>query len=188
MTTPGQPFPPVGPLQAVVEEIERYAASAGWDNPPRLFALVDTASLLAAEPDLAGRLGIDGRNLTPGALTPVEQESIADEPLDEVLGRIAWPATVTGCALVHEALVLPPAVEDQMPDDVDPAQWAAEHPERREIRMAVAVLRDGATASALRLRPEDGDSDPDGGEVAFGRDLAPNLAAALLSTLDSQDD
>ena len=37
-------------LATAVLEIERHAAEAGWDQPARLFALVETARLVAREP------------------------------------------------------------------------------------------------------------------------------------------
>ena len=40
-------------LRAAVVEAERHVAGFGWDQPPRLFALVRTLDLLAREPGLA---------------------------------------------------------------------------------------------------------------------------------------
>ena len=42
-------------------------------------------------------------------------EELPDEALEEVLGTIAWPGTVVGCALALERIVLPPSAEDGMP-------------------------------------------------------------------------
>jgi hypothetical protein len=82
---------------------------------------------------------------------------------------------------VHEVLVLPPDAEQEAPVGADPVAWASGHADRREVRMTVAVLRDGARAAALKVRPTGaGDDQP---KAAFGEDLAPNLAAALLATL-----
>jgi hypothetical protein len=181
--TPADPgaAPGAHPLRAVVVELERHADAGGWDQSPALYALVDTAELLDAEPSLVGQLGVDPESVTAGSITPVEQEPLGDLPLDEALGRIAWPERVLGCALVHEAVALPPGVEEERPDDADPAGWAAEHPRRREIRMVAGVLRDGSSACVLRLRPAAEGAEP---EVAYGDDLAPNLVAALLATLE----
>ncbi len=167
-------------LKAVVAELELHADAGGWDRPPTLYALVDTAELVAAEPTLGAQLGLTPDTVTPGTLTPIEQESLGDRPLDEALARIAWPESVLGCALVHEVLVLPPGAESERPAEADPVTWAAGHTEKREVRMTVAVLRDGARAAALRVRPTSPD---DRAEAAFGEDLAPNLAEALLATL-----
>jgi hypothetical protein len=172
-----------GRIAAVVAEIEQHAESLGWDRPPALFALVPTAELVRAEPALAASLGLAGSTPDPADLTPIEQEALADEPLDEALAKIEWPDVVAGCALVNEVLVLPPSA-GQAPadtDDTDAVRWASDHPERREVRMVVAVLRDGSRASMLRIRPTAVDADE---HLVTGPDLAPNLAAALLATLE----
>ncbi|RSS05152.1 hypothetical protein EF917_10625 [Streptomyces sp. WAC00469] len=170
------------PLTRAVLEIDEYASTLGWDQPARLFALVDTAQLRAQEPGLADRLGLDDEQHTSG-LTPIEQDEIpADRPLDEFLATIAWPDAVTGCALTVERLMLPPSAEAEVPQDLDEAEltrWVAEHPERQEVRMTVAVLRDGARESALRLREKDSPT-----EVLTGSDLVPNLAEALAATFE----
>ncbi|MEV0477892.1 PPA1309 family protein, partial [Streptomyces prunicolor] len=99
------------PLTRAVLEIDEYAAGLGWDQPARLFALVDTARLRAQEPGLAAQLGLQEESATVG-LTPIEQEEIpAGKPLDEFLGTIAWPDAVAGCALTVERLMLPPSAE-----------------------------------------------------------------------------
>src|ERR1700761_9429437 len=90
------------PLTRAVLEIDEYAAGLGWDQPARLFALVDTTRLRAQEPLLAAQLGLEEESGNTG-LTPVEQDEIpADRPLDEFLGTIAWPDAVAGCALTVE--------------------------------------------------------------------------------------
>jgi hypothetical protein len=168
------------PLTRAVLEIDEYASGLGWDQPARLFALVDTARLRTQEPALAAQLGLEDEQETTG-LTPIEQDEIpADRPLDEFLGTIAWPDAVTGCALTVERLMLPPAAEEQIPQGLDEAklaEWVAGHPERQEVRMTVAVLRDGARESALRLREKDSPT-----EVLTGADLVPGLAEALAAT------
>jgi hypothetical protein len=171
------------PLTRAVLEIDEYASGLGWDQPARLFALVDTARLRAQEPSLAAQLGLDDAAETTVGLTPIEQEEIAaDRPLDEFLGTIAWPDAVAGCALTVERLMLPPSAEATVPEDLDGArlnQWVAEHPDRQEVRMTVAVLRDGTRESALRLREKDAPS-----EVLTGADLVPGLAEALGATFE----
>ncbi|CAL9444461.1 PPA1309 family protein [Streptomyces pilosus] len=168
------------PLTRAVLEIDEYASGLGWDQPARLFALVDTARLRAEQPSLAGRLGLDGEQATT-AYTPIEQDKIpAGKPLDEFLGTIAWPEAVAGCALTVERLMLPPSAEAQVPKNLGEAaltKWVAEHPERQEVRMTVAVLRDGARESAVRLREKDSPT-----EVLTGSDLVPGLAEALAAT------
>ena len=168
-------------------ELEQHVAREGWDQGPRLFALVDTAELIKAEPRLAAALApetveFDGAIGPLRAYTSIEQENFpGGNPLDEALAGIAWPETVDGVALVVERVMLPPTAESGMPDvdeGVDLDDWAASHPERREVRIAVGVLRDGSRDCALRLRTRDADDD-----VLSGPDLVPNLADALEHTL-----
>jgi hypothetical protein len=189
MTSDGAPVtdPAAEPLRAVVTEVERHVAEGGWDRPPVLYALADTAEFLRAEPALAGQLGLGTTDVPAGALTPIEQEPFAEEDLEEALAKISWPESVSGCALVYEAVVLPPSAEADRPEDVDPAEWAAAHPARREVRMAVGVLRDGSSEGMMRIRPlpEDEDADePTAGDVISASDLAPGVADALRSTLE----
>ncbi|WP_329434084.1 PPA1309 family protein [Streptomyces sp. NBC_01280] len=168
------------PLTRAVLEIDEYASGLGWDQPARLFALVDTARLRAQEPGLAAQLGLDGEQ-EAAAFTPIEQDEVpADKPLDEFLGTIAWPDPVVGCALTVERLMLPPSAEASVPEglgEAELARWVAKHPGRQEVRMTVAVLRDGARESALRLREKDTPT-----EVLTGSDLVPGLAEALAAT------
>jgi hypothetical protein len=166
-------------LQDTLVEIERHVAGAGWDQPPQLFALARTSDLVETEPEFAAALGLAG-DLPTGALTPVEQDPLPGGPLDESLAKIGWPDEVAGCALVQEVVVLPPDVEAALPQHAGVLDWVAEHPERREARLAVAVLRDGSRACAVRLRAAGADEDA----LLVGEDLVPNLAEALLATLD----
>ena len=165
-----------GGLTGLLLEVEAHVAEAGWDQPPQLFALVETAELLRAEPQLAETLGLV--EALPGALTPIAQDPLPEGPLDEALARVSFGPQVLGVVLAHEVLVLPPAAEAALGDAPDP-QAAAAHPDRREVRMAVAVVRDGSRACLLRLRGSDGEDD----QRVGGEDLAPALAEALLATL-----
>ncbi|ALC20976.1 PPA1309 family protein [Streptomyces pristinaespiralis] len=172
------------PLTRAVLEIDEYASGLGWDQPARLFALVDTLQLRSQEPGLARQLGLDAADDAAAPLTPVEQDEIpAGTPLDEFLGTIAWPDAVAGCALTVERLMLPPSAEASVPvglDDAALTRWVAEHPDRQEVRMTVAVLRDGSRESALRLREKDSPN-----EVLTGAGLVPGLAEALAATFES---
>jgi hypothetical protein len=167
-------------ITRAVLEIDEYAAGLGWDQPARLFALVDTVALLRTEPGLARQLGLEP-GATGNEFTPIEQDEVPEgTPLDRFLGTIAWPEAVAGCALVVERLILPPTAEAKVPEDVSEQElsaWVAEHPERQEVRMTVAVLRDGTRETALRLRAKDSAR-----EVLTGPTLVPGLAEALLST------
>lgn len=170
------------PLTRAVLEIDDYASGLGWDQPARLFALVDTERLRSQEPALSEQLGLEDGSET-GALTPVEQDEIpAGAPLDEFLATIAWPDVVAGCALAVERLMLPPSAEASMPRDLDDealAAWVAQHPERQEVRLTVGVLRDGTRESAIRLREKDSAR-----EVLTGSELVPGLAEALRATFE----
>jgi len=167
------------PLSIAALETERHVAAAGWDQPPRLFALVRTAALLEREPGLGARLG--PADLAPEALTAVEQEGLhRSSNLESVLGRIAWPPQVDGCAFAVERVVVPPEAERDLPADPDAAVDAlAAHPDRRDVRLLVAVLRDGGAICLLRQRAHDADD-----AVATGPDLAPGLVAALRTTFE----
>ncbi|AEW96425.1 MULTISPECIES: PPA1309 family protein [Streptomycetaceae] len=172
------------PLTRAVLEIDEYAAELGWDQPARLFALVDTERLRAEQPELSEQLGL-AEGERAAALTPVEQDEIpTGAPLDEFLATIAWPDVVVGCALTVERLMLPPSAEAQIPEGLDDAalaSWVAGHPERQEVRMTVGVLRDGTRESAIRLREKDSPK-----EVLTGSDLVPGLAEALTATFEEE--
>ena len=166
-----------------VRELEQHVAAGGWDGPVRLFALVRTADALARDRGLAARLPADvvaAAQADGEHITIVEQENLPQaSSLEELLGSVSWPPTVDGAALVTERVVVPPEVEAQLPDDPDEAvTWLAQHPARREVRLAAAILRDGTGGCAVRARDHDRYSD-----VAVGPDLVPGLLAALAGTL-----
>ena len=160
-------------LAGAVVEIERHAAQSGWDQPARLFALVETAQLVAREPHLAASLG-------EVILTPVEQDGLVPgRALEDQLHGITWPETVHGCAAMVERVVLPPAAEAEVPDEPgSAATYAAEHPDRQEVRIVAAATRTGASYCALRLRAHDEDT-----SVVTGEDLVPELVALVRATL-----
>ncbi len=167
----------------VVVELERHVAAAGWDAPVRLFALVRTAGALDRDADLAHRLPADvvqAARADPEHLTAVEQEELPQvTTLEDLLAGISWPDSVDGAAVVIERSVLPPAAEQQVPEDDDEAAtWLQNHPDRRDVRLAAAALRTGAHAVALRARDHDADD-----QVAVGPELAPGLVAAVEATL-----
>ena len=166
------------PLVAVCLDIERHVGASGWDQPARLFALVPTRELLAAEPALADAVG--GAEAAEGALTAVEQDEFhAGGDLVEDLARVAWPDAVAGCALSVERVFLPPSGEADIPDDPDAADaFVVTHPQRRDVRVVVAVTRAGVRHGVARLKesPE---------ELLGGADLVPGLARALARTLEA---
>src|SRR4051794_22429671 len=125
-------------LEDVVHDLERHAATSGWDAPPRLYALVDARELHQSEPELARQLGVPD---TAGGIAALEQPDLPlDQPIEDVLHGIEWPEQVSGCALIIERILLPEGAEDDMPDD-DPLAWAAQHPGREDVRLVVGVLR-----------------------------------------------
>ncbi len=172
-------------LEAIAAEIEAFVGHSGWDLPPTLFALVPTR-LLAADPAAAAVLSPSDPHLAPdetsgAAITPIAQEELPDEPLDQLLAQIGWPEEVVGCALSQEIVMLPPSAESELDDLLisSAGSKVGDHPDRREARLVVAVLRDGSSASILRLRGTAGQGD----DLLSGADLAPNLIAALSDTL-----
>lgn len=163
---------PDSPLRQAALEVEAHVGAQGWDQAPRLFALVPTADLLARQPELADQLSAD-----PDSITPVEQELSGDRELEDLLTEIEWPEAVMGCAAVVERIMLPPEAEDALPEDPDELlAAAAAHPDRREVRLVAAVTRDGATHSAVRARDSDA-------ALLEGPDLVPGLIEHLRSTL-----
>ena len=169
-------------LATAVLEIESHASETGWDQPARLYALVDTAQLLEREPGLAASMGIDAQT---GPLTAVEQDGLApDRSLEDVLATITWPDGVAGCAAVVERLVLPPAADAEIPEDPAAAEeFARDHPDRQEVRIVAGATRAGTTYCALRLRAHD-----DALSVVGGADLVPHLLDLLSATLDDGPD
>lgn len=170
-------------LASAVLEIEAHAASEGWDGPGRIFALVNTARLVAREPAMAAAMGLDASS-EQGSLTAVEQDQVPTSTrIEELLESIAWPPEVDGCAAVVERLVLPPDADDQLPEDPEAAEiFARDHPDRQEVRIVAGVTRSGSTYCALRLRSHDDDQ-----SVVGGAELVPGLLARLGATLDETD-
>ncbi len=169
-------------LRMAVVEVEQHASGSGWDQAARLFALVPTVELAAAEPQLATELGLtDG---TEQLLTPVEQELDAhQQSLEELLGEIMWPESVVGALAVLERVVLPPEAEVAVPSEPAAAiAFAAGHPEREDVRIAVGVLRSGEAHCVLRMRSHDSDD-----ALIHGTDVVPDLVVALRETLVEQD-
>lgn len=164
-------------VRRAVLEIEAHVAEDGWDTPPRLYALVPTGELVRAEPAMAQSLGLDTES-EPDSLTPVAQDDVpAARPFEDTLQQIMWPPGVAGCAAVVERLMLPPDAEEDLPDDAGAlSSYAAEHPDRQEVRIVVGVTREGDVHCALRTRDNSDD-------LLEGPDLVPALSALLEQTL-----
>lgn len=177
MSTPPGSRPVTDPLSIVALETERHVAAAGWDQGARLFALVETAHLLEHEPGFLDTL--QPHDAQPAALTAVEQEDLpSPEHLESMLAQVTWPEAVTGAAVAVERIVVPPEAERGLPEDSDEAlAHLASHPDRKDVRLLVAVLRDGTHTCLLRQRDHDSDD-----RVAQGTDIAPGLVHGLLAT------
>lgn len=164
---------PDSPLRRTALEVEAHVAAEGWDQGPRLFALVPTVDLIAREPALADQLSSD-----PDSITPVEQELDGSRELEDLLTEIEWPETVVGCAAVIERIMLPPEAELGLPDDPEALLIVATtHPDRSEVRLVAAVLRDGQAHSTVRAK------EPAQAELLEGPDLVPGLIEHLRGTL-----
>lgn len=164
------------PLTEAAVDTERHVARLGWDQPPRLFALVRTAELAAREPSLAAQL----ERSDPDGFSAVEQDGMPPSAhLESMLGRLAWPEDVDGVALAVERIVVPPEAERDLPEDPAAAtETLAAHPDRKDVRLLAAVLRSGEAVCLLRQREHDRDD-----AVAIGTDIAPGLVHALRATL-----
>ncbi|MEH3155914.1 MAG: PPA1309 family protein [Gordonia paraffinivorans] len=182
-------------LGIAVREVAEFVDAGGWGQPPVLFALVPTAVVAQAQPDLADTLDESELTLIEQEALPVAPDSGMSE-IEHVLGTTSWPAAVAGCALVQEIIVLPPDAESDLddafgplladPDAADEAarQTAREHPEATDARLIAAALRDGRTLCLLQLKPALGEEDAPI-ELLSHPELAPNLVAAVAATLDN---
>lgn len=158
-------------LGSALRDIVEFVDGGGWGQPPMLFALVPTTTLIQTHPDLLD--ASDDSELSPVAEEPLAAD-ITDDGLIEVLATTSWPPMVAGAALIREIVVLPPGVDPRA---------AQRHPESRAARLVVGALRDGPTLALLHLRPEPGEA-ADGLELRTRTDLAAELRAALAHTLD----
>ncbi|MFT0762598.1 PPA1309 family protein [Scrofimicrobium sp. R131] len=164
-------------LKTVIHEIERGAARLGWDRPPAIYALVPTQELLAA-PDLPADIAEQLRESWTGEaehLSAILQDPLAEDNLEEILPELAWPDQVAGAAVAVERAIIPPEVEDQVPEDPhEAAHFVASHPDHTDVRLTVGVLRSGESWCAIRTRPFDSDD-----QVGSGENLIPGLVELL---------
>ena len=209
LATDSEVFPDEQRIVAALLELEQHVHQEGWDGPPRLFALGRLGELVTAEPELASALGLesDASRSDEQALIPIEQEwGSFDGPLDETLAQIMWPPQVAGAAVTMERVVLPPEVEEEVAAETDPQaqiDLALNHPLRQDMRVAVAVLRDGPHMCAVRVRAGENETVADQSEstdtettsldsvmgdpeVLTGPDLVPGLVEALASTFKDE--
>lgn len=180
MLTP-EADPQTEALVAALLDIERFVGHGGWDQPARLFALVETDVILAADPGLAQRLGLRGTadGAPAGSLTSIEQEDFhLGDDLGTTLAQIAWPASVTGCALALERTFLPATAEADVPaDPAAAARFVAHHPQHDDLRVVAGAVRGSGRHCVARLRSAD--------ELLAAPDLVPGLAEALANTLEA---
>lgn len=164
-------------LAAALTEIDRFLGAGGWGLPPRLFALVPTLDLIAAEPSLEGQLSVGSKD----SLSSVEQEDFhPGDRVEQALGRIVWPAAVTGAAVSLERVFLPADEEAAVPGDPEAAaRFVAAHPRRQDLRVVAGATRTGAHFAVARIlgHPDD---------LLGAENLVPSLEAALLGTFDEQ--
>lgn len=150
----------------------------------RLFALVPASQVLEANPNVAEDLPADVSLTdleTPDALLSIEQEDLppASGP-EELLARIAWPASISGAAISVERVTFPPEAEAEIPEDPAEAErFIATDLRREDVRMVVGVTREGEAWCCLRLRSHDSNE-----EVLEGADLIPELVAGLKRTFE----
>ena len=156
-------------LIAALADIERHVSELGWDQPARLFALVETTTLLELEPQLRGRVA------------QTAEDALTAGDIATRLALLTWPATVTGCAIAMERAFLPPRFESQVPVDPEEAiEFVNNHEARTDVRVVVGVLRDGARHGLARVL-----SNPD--DLLGAEDLVPGLADALLATFKEEN-
>lgn len=169
-------------LRGAVVDIDRHVSSLGWDSPVLVFSLVRTAAALALDPGLVSELpdgAAESAEVDPEHLLSVEQDGLPQaDTLEELLAQLAWPEEVDGAAIVVERIVVPPEAEVDMPRDPQEAVTYLEaHPDRRDVRITVGVLRSGESWCALRSRDHDSDD-----AVAGSPDAVPGLVEALRAT------
>lgn len=145
-------------IEHAIREIEAYSDRFGWDGPVRLFALVRSSV-------------IDLSAVDTSELTAVEQDSLPDaDSLEALLAQIAWPEAVDGCAITVERVI----VERNDEALIGPEE-ALTDPSRRDVRLAVGVLRDGERWCAVRVKGIP--------ELIESADAVPGLIDALRLTL-----
>ncbi len=164
-------------LEIPLREIEFHVAANGWDQPVRLFALVDTHQLLEQQPDLRATIG--GVADVP-LLTSVEQENLPKhDDLTDLLAQLSWPPSVEGVAVVAERIVLPADRDTQLPSDPQQARsMAIADPHAHDLRVAAAATRSGDRFCLLRLREYDDDK-----TLVAGPDLMVGLTDLIHTSL-----
>ena len=154
--------PTPSPLTRAVLEIDEYASGLGWDQPARLFALVDTAGCAPRSP--ASPPSSASRATSPRPpLTPIEQDEL---PAGTAAGRVARHHRLAGRGRrlradrgAADAAAVRRGADPAGPERRGSWRWVAEHPERQEVRMTVggaARRHPGVGAAAAREGLADG--------------------------------
>ncbi|NLT29527.1 MAG: hypothetical protein GXX86_03585 [Propionibacterium sp.] len=164
-------------LVAALVQLEHHVQHLGFDQPPRLFALVRTAALIESDPALASQFGLP-EDPPEGSLTAVEQDGFeAGDDLVEALDRIFWPETVAGVACSMVSSFLPNGVEADLPEDPhEAAEYVADHPDKVDLLVVAGAMRSGVRHGVGRLvtHPDD---------LISGDDLVPGFTETLARTL-----
>jgi hypothetical protein len=162
-------------LEDAMRELDVHVAEGGWDQPTRLFAIADTETLMAREPQLSVEL-----SATHSLWTTIEQQEIPPhDDLDDLLAGIRWPPAVNGVAISAERIMVDEESAGDLPTDPAAARRAVmDHPSRHELRITMGVLREGERYTVLRLREHD-----HADAVIVGEDLMDGLGDLLLRTL-----
>ena len=164
-------------LEVPLREIELHVAADGWDQPVRLFALVDTQELLEQQPELRATIG-SGSDVP--LLTSVEQDDLPKhDDLTDLLAQLSWPPSVEGVAVVAERIVLPTDRDIELPSDPDQARsMAIADPHAHDLRVAAAATRAGERFCLLRLREYDDEK-----TLVAGPDLMIGLTELIHASL-----
>lgn len=172
--------PKLKALQDATLEIEKYVSKGGWDAPIRVFALINVQKAASQDPQLAEKLALDiEKNTSDFTLFSVEQENLpSTKSIEELLGKIYWPQSVDGVAISLERAILPSSAEISVPESENEAlKFVENHPQRQDVRMVAARMRDGSSWGALRMRAHDKDK-----MVLSGEKLLEGLCDALAVT------
>ena len=173
------PQPVTDPLTLAALDTERHVARSGWDQPVRLFALVPTQDLLAARTAPRRRDGRPRRRRGGAERRRAGRAAARPRAWRTCSPGSPGPTQVAGCALAVERIVVPPEAERELPDDdAEALRAVAEHPGRADVRLLVAVTRDGSARCLLRQRDHDSDD-----RVALGEDIAPGPGARAAGDL-----
>ena len=172
-------------LCLAVSSLEKDVAQLGWDQSPRLFALVPTQAIFPQleaemEPTQAEQLRA-ALSENPQHLTAVLQDHLPPADLMETLAHLVFGEDVAGVAVAMERFLVSPQADAEAPTDPkEREKFLLAHPSRQDVRIVAAATRDGNTWCASRARSEDSDD-----MVAQGDNIVPELLEVLKAMLVS---